>query len=140
MQRIMKWLGLRLLAICRNAYCWVFFALSISMTYVVCNDLRSLARTHLVDRGDIVSNITLSIYSIVLGIAWWMIFRGKPALKQWAIAANTILILNYVPALIFGNWRGVLKAELDWWPIIFMGIFGIIIFSIPYHGWRRIAQ
>jgi hypothetical protein len=28
-----------------------------------------------------------------------------------------------------------LRSELNLWPLILFGIFGIIIFSIPYHGW-----
>jgi hypothetical protein len=88
----------------------------------------------------IYSYMIIAIYSIVFGIAWWMIFRGKPALKQWAIAANLIIIFTYVPALISWNWRGVLKDELQWWPAILLGIFGIIIFSIPYHGRRHKSQ
>lgn len=66
-----------------------------------------------------------------------MIFRNKPALKKWAIAANLVLIFNYVPAIVTGNWKGVWKAEREWWPVILIGVFGIVIFSIPYDGWRH---
>jgi hypothetical protein len=84
--------------------------------------------------------MVIATYSIVLGIAWWMIFRGKPASKQWAIAANLIIIFTFVPALLTWNWQGVMKAELQWWPAILFGIFGIIIFSIPYRGRRHKPQ
>jgi hypothetical protein len=103
-------------------------------------NIPNLARTHLVDRGEIVTDITFTIYSIVFGIAWWMIVRGKPALRRWVIAANLILIFTFVPALLTKDWRGVLKLERDWWPVILIGIFGMIIFSIPYHGWRHKSQ
>ncbi|HEU5350669.1 MAG TPA: hypothetical protein VFU55_03670 [Terracidiphilus sp.] len=78
----------------------------------------------------------MSVYSIVWGIAWWMILRGKSASKQWAIAANAVIIFNDVPAIVGGHWRAVWEAELGWWPFILFGIFGIIVYSIPYHGWR----
>jgi hypothetical protein len=100
-----------------------------------------MARLHLVEKGDIPSNIICAIYSIILSIAWWMIFRGKPAIKQWAVAANLVLIFTYlVPALLYWNWQYFLKAEHDWWPVILIGIFGTIIFTIPYHGWRHKSQ
>lgn len=139
MQRFMARPAVLLLAMCRTVYCWMFLVWSLSMIHVVYTNIRSLARTHLLDRGDTVTNLTFAIYSIVLSIAWWMIFRGNPGLKRWAIGANAILILNYFP-VVFWNWRGFLKAELDWWPVILVGIFGIIIFSIPYHGWRHKIQ
>jgi len=135
MQRIIIRIGVLLLAICRTVYCWMFLYWSFTAIYVVGKNILSLARTHCIERGDIISNITLTTYSIVLGIAWWMIFRDKPALKQWAIAANLIFIFTWFPVL-FRNWRIFLNNELGWWPEILVGIFGIIIFCIPYHGWR----
>ncbi|MGA2277456.1 MAG: hypothetical protein ABSG00_07620, partial [Terracidiphilus sp.] len=77
------------------------------------------------------------IYFVVFGVAWWMLLRSKSALRLWAIAANLIFIFTYAPTLVAGDWRGVLRDEIEWWPVILVGIFGIIIFCIPYHGWRR---
>jgi hypothetical protein len=99
-----------------------------------------MARSHVVERGDIYTNAVCAIYSIIWGIAWWMIFKGKAVLKRWAIAANLIFIFIYLPALISWNWPGVLKAELELWPFVLIGIFGIIVFCIPYHGWRHKLQ
>jgi hypothetical protein len=111
------------------------------MSCVVYRHILGMARSHLVEKGDISSNLICAIYSIIWGIAWWMILRGKPALRQWAIAANAILVFIYVPALLTsGNWRGVLKAELNLWPFIIIGIFGTIVFSVPYRGWRHKSQ
>jgi len=135
MQRVMIWLGVLLLALCRTVYCWLFLFISCIGIYVSCTNILGAVRSHArwnVDYGYTI----IALYSIVWGIAWWMIFRGKPALKRWAIAANLTFVFTYLPALATGTWRDVLKAELDWWPIILVGIFGIIIFSIPYHGWR----
>lgn len=140
MQRIVPRLGILLLAIFRTLYCWVFFLWTCFAIQRVYLNIRSLARTQLVDRGDIISNMTIAIYSIVLGIAWWMILRSKPASKRWAVAANLTLIFTYFPALLVGNWQGFLEGERDWWPVILIGIFGIIIFSIPYHGWQPKSQ
>jgi ABC-type phosphate transport system permease subunit len=113
--------------------------ISCSAAYVVCTNIRSLARTHLVESGDITSNTITGIYSIVWGMAWWKIFRNKPALKQWAFAANLIIVFIFLPA-VFWNWRAVLKQELQWWPSILFGVVGIIVFSFPYHGWRHTSQ
>ena len=128
-----------LLGVCRTIYCWMFLIWSIALFDVVFTNIRSSAGADLLvdgDRGDIVSNTTLAVYSVVLAIAWWMVLSGKPALKQWAFAANLNLILNYFP-VVFWNWRGFLKAELDWWPVILVGFFGIIVFSLPYRGRRN---
>jgi hypothetical protein len=136
----MNRLGVLLLAICRTLYCWMFLCWSAALIYAFCSNIRSLVRTHSVERGDVITNVSFAVYSIVLAIAWWMILRGKPALKQWAIAANIVFIFNYLPALVTGNWRGVFEAEREWWPVILVGIIGIIIFSIPYKVWRYKAQ
>jgi hypothetical protein len=135
----MKRIGVLLLAICRTVYCYVFLFWSLLSVYIVSIGIRHMARTHLVDKGAFVTSTIFTIYSVVFGIAWWMIVRGKPTLKRWAITANLILIFTYFP-LVFWDWRGVLKDELDSWRGILIGIFGIIVFSIPYHGWRHKSQ
>ncbi|HEY2472812.1 MAG TPA: hypothetical protein VGI45_33815, partial [Terracidiphilus sp.] len=53
------------------------------------------------------------------------------------IIANSILIVFWWPPLLIGNWRLFWEDERRWWPVVLVGIFGIVIFSIPYHGWRR---
>ena len=140
MSRIAIRLARVLLGICRTMYCWMFFILPPYMIHAVYTNVLRMERTHSVEKGDIVSNIAIASYAVVLGIAWWKIFRSKPASERWAIAANVTLIFIYLPGLLSGNWRGVLDAELEWWPVILVGIFGIIIFSIPYHGWRSKSQ
>jgi hypothetical protein len=133
---IMKRLGVLLLAICRTVYCWMFLLWSLGSVYIVFINIRHLALTQLANKGAIATSTTFAIYSVVFGIAWWMILRGKPALKRWSIAANLIFIFLYFP-VAFWDWRGVLNDELKSWPIIVLGIFGIVIFSIPYHGWKN---
>src|SRR5579871_4623158 len=128
--------GALLVAVCRTAYCWIFFTISLSAIYVVATNIMHLARAHSVDKGDMISNLITAIYSIIWGLAWWMIFRGKSASKPWAIAANAVIIFNYLPVLPFEGWRNFLRDELAWWPFASFGIVGIIIFSIPYYGWR----
>jgi phosphoglycerol transferase MdoB-like AlkP superfamily enzyme len=64
-----------------------------------------------------------------------VILRAKPDLERWALAANLILILFFLPFGFLGwRWRVFLNNEHNWWPEILIGIFGIIVFSIPYHG------
>jgi hypothetical protein len=82
-------------------------------------------------KGDIFTTVVIASYSIVLAVAWWMIFRDKPRLQKWAIAANGIFVFMYLP-VIFINWRAFLKAELEMWPIILFGILGMVLFCIPY--------
>jgi hypothetical protein len=133
---IMKRFGVLLLAICRTVYCWMFLIGSLGAADGVSIGVRRMAQTHLVDKGTFGADIIFTIYSIVFGIAWWMVLRGKPALTRWAIAANLIFIFFYIPGLLGGDWRGILRVELEAWPVLLFGFFGIIIFSIPYHGWR----
>jgi hypothetical protein len=133
---IMKRLGVLLLAVCRTAYCWLFFIWSLGSVYMVSINIRHLAQTQFIDKGAIISSPIFAIYSVIFGMAWWMIFRSKPDLRRWAISANLILILFDFP-FAFWNWRSVLKFELNWWPEILIGIFGIIVFSIPYHGLKN---
>jgi hypothetical protein len=135
-QRVMSRLGMLLLAICRVAYCWMFLIFSWPGPYVAYTNILRMERLHRVEIAGIYSNVLIAAYSIVLGITSWMIFIGKPASKRWAIAANLIIIFPFVPAIITGHWRGVLKSELQWWPAVLFGIFGIVIFCIPYRGLR----
>lgn len=132
----MKRLGVLLLAMCRTVYCWMFFFWSVGSLYMASAEVRRLAQTHFVDIGAIAVGTTFAIYTVVFGVAWWMVARGHRSLKRWAVAANLILIFFYIP-VTFWDWRGVLKDEVNWWPVILVGIFGMIIFSIPYHGLRR---
>jgi len=132
MQGIMKWLEVLLLAMCRTAYCWIFFFISCNGTLETCKSILSRQYSY----GHTIG----AIYSIVWGIAWWMIFRNRHASKRWAIAANLTFVFIYLPALVTGTWREFVKAELDLWPVILFGILGIIVFSIPYHGWRQKPQ
>lgn len=134
----MKRLGLLLLAICRTLYCWMFFIMSWFMIHTVYSNIRSMLQSHVNERGTIIGSVIMATYAIVFDITWWMFVRGKPALKQWAIAASLICILTYFPtAIVVWDFRGFLRAELHLWAVVSIGIFGIIIFSIPYHGWRR---
>jgi hypothetical protein len=127
-------------AICRTLYCWFFLFWSAITIYAVCSNTLLLIRSHAVEIGDIVSNMSIAAYAVVFCIAWWAIFEDRPASKRWAIAANLVLVFTYVPGLMTGNWRGVLEAEIAWWPVTLIGIFGIIIFSIPFHGWPKKVQ
>lgn len=136
MRQILTIYALLVLAAFRTVYCWAFLIASFFEIHRAYNDIRGLMQTHAVNIGNIVSNTSITAYSIVWTIAWWMILRKKPTANRWAIAANIIFIFDYFPLLAFGNWRGFLAAERAWWLFILVGIFGIIIFSIPYHGWR----
>jgi hypothetical protein len=138
LMRIITLITALLIGLYRTLYCWIFFIWSWLMIFAIYANILKMVRAHTVERGDIFSNTISLIYAIILGIAWWMIINGKPALKHWALAANLILIFTFIPALVFGNWRGVVKAEIDWWPVILIGIAGILIFSTPYDGWRHL--
>lgn len=131
----MKWFG-ALLAACRALYCWMFLLWSLGSVYIVFINIRDLVQTQLSNKGPIATSITFAIYSVVFGTAWWMIVRGKPSLERWALAANLILILLYLP-IAFWDWRGALTDELNGWPIEVLGIFGILIFNIPYERVRQ---
>ena len=126
-----------LVGACRMLYCWMFLCWSLTSLYVSYTRFQHSLQTSSLDRGAIFSNTVLGIYAIVLGVAWYTIFKGSRSLKRWAIAACFVFIFTYVPGLVSGDWRGVVKDELAWWPVILIGTFGIIVFSVPYHGWRR---
>jgi len=129
--------ALLLLAICRAVYCWAFLALSCMGLHAVYSNIQELLQKHSADKGDIVGNAILAIYAVILGVAWWMIFRGKPALKRWAIAANSVIVFVFLPILLFGGWRPFWEDEQYWFPASAVGVLGMIIFSIPYRGWRQ---
>jgi hypothetical protein len=135
---IMAQYATRLLAICRTAYCCGFFTASGFGIYASCLAIAGKVLSH--SQEPIWGNAIIGLYAAVWGIAWWMIFRERPQSKRWAIVANLIIIFNYLPAMVTGQWRAFFKAELQWWPFILLGIFGIIIFSIPYHGSRNKQQ
>ena len=115
----------------------MFLFFSLEGLYWVYTRIRDFALTHLIEKLEIRAVLIMGAYYLVFGIAWWMIFRRKPALTKWAIAANSILILFWWPPLLVGNWSLFWENERRWWPVILIGMFGIIIFSLPYHGWRH---
>lgn len=133
----MKRIGVLLLSACRTLYCWMFLLWSLFGVHWVYTRIQDFARTHLIEKGEIRSVSLLSAYYLVFGMAWWMILRRKPALTKWAITANLILIFFWWPPLLTGNWRLFWENERRWWPVILIGTLGIIIFSIPYYGWRH---
>lgn len=141
MRRILLRLGLLLLIICRGIYCFIFFTFASCGVFVVSAEFLKMARTHSFDGSDVFAWTLMGIYTIVLGIAWWTIFRDKPVSKQWAIAANLIAVNPHVPALLISwrwqFWQNFLQTERDWWPITVFGVVGVIIFSLPYHHWQN---
>lgn len=139
MRRFLATLGVISLATCRAVYCLMFIFLSLEIAYAVYTRMRDSIRAHQVSTGAILSNTVLSVYAVVFGIACWMIARSRPASKQWAIAASTILIFSFFP-VAFWSWPGFLELEFDLWPLMLLGIFGIFVFSLPYQGWRQISR
>ena len=133
----MKKIGLLLLAACRTLYCWMFFLISLFGFHWVYTRVRDFTQTHLIEKLEIRAVSLLGACCLVFGMAWWTILRRRPALRKWAIAANLILICFWWPPLLVGNWRLFWENQLGWWPVILIGTFGIVIFSIPYHGWRH---
>ena len=115
----------------------MFFSLALFGVHWVYARVRDFAQTHLIEKLEIRAVLLLGAYFLVFGMAWWMIFRRKPALTKWAITANSILIFFWWPPLLTWNWRLFWENERRWWPVILIGTFGIMIFSIPYHGWRH---
>jgi hypothetical protein len=129
-------IGLKLLAVCRIVYCWIFFLSAcmaiISFYYAVPKSTRSIGGV------DIYISFVFAAYSVICFIAWWKVLRDRPTSRGWAIAANLTYIFQYAPGVIVqGDWRDFLNAERDWWPVVLLGIFGIVVFSLPYHGWRK---
>jgi len=133
---VVPWFVTRLLPTCRTLYCSMFFLMSLFMIGTVYMNIRSVLQSHTAVRGTLIGILMMCTYALVFDIVWWMSFRNKTGLKSWAIAANLILIFTWVPVLAGGSWRSFLRAEIDWWPVIAIGIVGVIIFSIPY-GWDR---
>jgi len=136
-RRIMKWLGVLLLAVCRTLYSWMFFIWSLSLILAVTTFIQGMERSKILD----IYWIVVFIYSTVMGIAWWTIYRGKSESKYWAIASSFFFILiSIIVDLLSRQWLNLLKEEIIVWLFILFGIFGIILFSIPYHGRRRRSQ
>lgn len=132
--RLMRWIALWALGFFRGAYCWIFFVSALFGSNAVYTGIQGVMKSHSANIGDVVSNTSMAVYSIVWGVAWWMIFRKRPSAQRWAIAANLIIILTYLPGIVTGSWRRVWELERGWWPFILFGIFGILIFILPYPG------
>ena len=135
-QRVITRFALLILALFRMIYCWLFLYMSYHAIRVVYENIHSLMQTHVVVLGDIVSNVSMAVFSIICGVAWWVILRKRPWGNRWAVAANLTVCVPYLGLIITGKWRVFFEAELGWWPFILFGIFGVVVFSIPYRGWR----
>jgi hypothetical protein len=136
LERIMGRIGQLLLAICRAVYCWVFFLTAfmelMSLYYAVPKGVHSISGV------DVYVSCIFAAYSVVSCIAWWKVLRHRPASRGWAIAANLTYIFHYAPGVIVrGDWSDFVRTERDWWPVVLLGILGIIVFTFPYNGWRK---
>jgi hypothetical protein len=138
-QRVSRAIALPL-AICRAIYCWAFLLFACLALHNVFTNIRELLQKHSADTGDIVSNAVLATYTVIFAVAWWKILRGKSALKGWAIAGNSVIVLPFLPILVLGGWRSFWAEERYWLAGNLVGLLGITIFSIPYHGWRYKSQ
>lgn len=127
------------LKIGRNLYGWVFFAYTCYSGYGLAIDVLISVVKH----SAILLTLAVGIpYSAVFGIAWWTIFRGKPAAQRWAIAANCVLILPHLVLLSAADWRVL------WWFrhsalysfVAFFGLLGILLFSLPSSDLRAEPQ
>jgi hypothetical protein len=121
----------------RSIYGWAFLANACFSIYGLGIDiLRSIVK-----HSAILTDLAVGApYAAVFGIAWWMIFRGKSASKQWAIAANCLLVLPHLVFLPLGNWRAVWWFKNELFPLMPFGILGILLFSLPYLRWRKQTQ
>ena len=132
--------GSLLLATFRTIYCWMFLALSCFGFYGAYSNIQESLKRHSLDKVVIASNAVLVFYAVILVLAWWMILRDKRRLKRWAIAGNAVIVGVFLPLLMLGGWRAFWEDERGWFPATIVGVFGMIIFSIPYRGWRHKSQ
>lgn len=51
----------------------------------------------------ILMTVLPAVLTVVNGTAWWMIRKGNPAARHWAIAASTCLLLMSVPFYLTGS-------------------------------------
>jgi hypothetical protein len=58
-------------------------------------------------------------------MAWWTIWKEKPAARFWGIAASLVEILIYFRPIIF-------HSHYVWWHhagALYIGIVGLVVFS-----------
>lgn len=145
MRRILTRLAVLLLTVCRGAYCCLFFFFAFSWAVAISSSILRMVRTHSFDGAGSFILAFFFAYSIVCAFAWWTIFTNKPSSRRWAIAGNVLFAIPPDPSLILlvwhrQGWHSLVESERSWWVATLVGIFGMIVFSIPYHGWRHKEQ
>jgi len=122
----------------QRIYGWAFFANAcFSVYWLGIEGLRAIVK-----HSGIPSDLAVGApYAVVFFVAWWMIFRGKAAAKQWAIAANCLVVVPHLAFLPLGNWGAVWWLEnYEPFPYMPFAILGILLFSLPYLRSRKQTQ
>lgn len=65
--------------------------------------------------------------SVISGLAWWTVWKGKSWARGWAIAASLLCIIAFAGQFIIPL-RPVWDWELTW---LWIGVLGLVAFSWP---------
>ncbi|HET9406941.1 MAG TPA: M50 family metallopeptidase [Candidatus Sulfotelmatobacter sp.] len=113
----------------RKSLCWVFaFTSLVCLNIVVTSIIHPLHRhtTHLLLRHILVTLQDLA-FSLVFGVAWWTILRGKRTARLWGFGASLIYAYvacsNFYLAHSFDDQVGFVTSGI--------GVLGLVAF------WRR---
>jgi len=112
----------------RKALCWIFAITSLEYLLI---SLRSiLYATHRPYAFPLFRSLLIAVsfpvvVATVSGVAWWIIWKGKPSARGWGIAASLMNILIFLQPIIFSSrspWYYHVGALL-------IGIGGVVAFS-----------
>jgi hypothetical protein len=67
--------------------------------------------------------------SIVFGVAWWVIWKGKPSARRWGIAASLANIMLFLQQLILPSDAFIMRNAIGQASTLIAGIGGIVVFA-----------
>lgn len=123
---------------CRTFITWYFCVTSVALFAATVQNVwgavQQRASNHLSEHllRFLSVNISFIVVAIVIGEAWWSVWRKKSYGRRWAIAASLLSLLQ-ATSMLFVGWKAfeIWFVNFNWLPTAF-GVVGLIAFSRPY--------
>jgi len=113
---------------------WIFLATSLHYLRVSIENFPYAIRQQgpiLLIRILLIAPVFSTVVSVISGLAWWTVWKGKSSARGWAIAASLVCVMAFARQFIIPL-RPVWDWELTW---LWIGIVGLVAFSWP--NWQR---
>ena len=109
---------------------WIFLATSLHYLRVSIENFPYAIRQQgpvLLIRILLMAPVFSMVVSVISGLAWWTVWKGKSSARGWAIAASLACVMAFARQFIIP-----LQPDWDWQlSSLWIGVVGLVAFSWP---------